>query len=687
VSQRFDALFTPTRIGNMELRNRLVMSPMTTGYGGADHRPTTRLVRYLEERARGGVGLITLEACVIDVQHREVPRSMHFADDSVVAAHRALTDRVHAQGARIQPQIVHPGPDSLAPQMEGIDSVGPSVIPSYLTGTPSRALDADELPRLAQQFAEAARRVREAGYDGLELHAAHGYMLLGSFLTPWRNRRSDAYAGHSLEGRMRFLLEVLAAIRERAGEDFPITLRVSGHEGVPGGRSIGETQRMAPILVDAGVAAFHVSGGVIDRLTSQVVTGSVYGPGHNLAAARALKQIVDVPVMVVGRIHDPQLAEEILTRGDADLVVMGRPLLADPELPRKLREQGRKASLRRCISCQNCIDSMETGPMSCAINGRTGRELELDMMPTPSPRRVMVLGGGPAGLEAARIAALRGHRVTLFERNRQLGGALVMASVVHTDNEPLLRFLVDAVRHLPVDVRLGAELDADAVLRLAPEVAIVATGGRLVAPVLPGDDLPHVTSGAQLRGLLTGSLARAEARGLPALHRLGARLLGGPLQAFVGPRTIRATSRLWMPLGRRVVIVGADLAAIELAEFLTTRGRRVTLVGAGDEIAPEIGAKRRGEHMDRLDRLGVSVLTGVACQAITTSTVVLRTGQGRSRAIETDSVILAGEVEPDTGLYETLCDRIPEVHAIGDCTGLGLIRKATEEAARVACAL
>jgi len=388
---------------------------------------------------------------------------MHFADDSVIAAHRALTDRIHELGARIQPQIVHPGPDSLAPEIEGIPSLGPSVIPSYLTGTPSRALESDELPGLAQQFGEASRRVREAGYDGLELHAAHGYMLIGSFLTPWRNRRTDAYAGHSRKGRMRFLLEVLASIREHAGSDFPITLRVSGYEGVPGGRAIGETQRMAPTLAQAGVAAFHVSGGVIDRLTSRVVTGSVYGPGHNLAAARAVKQVVDVPVMAVGRIHDPLLAEQILTRGDADLVAMGRPLLADPELPRKLRAGRGQTRLRRCISCQNCIDSMEVGLMHCAVNGRSGRELEQDLSATSSPRRVLVVGGGPAGLEAARIAALRGHRVTLCERNRQLGGALVMASVVHSENEPLLHFLRGEVAR-----RVALRYSPDLAFRLDP---------------------------------------------------------------------------------------------------------------------------------------------------------------------------------------------------------------------------
>ena len=686
MSRRYGQLLSPARIGTMELRNRLVMAPMTTGYGSDDHLPTPRLMEYLDERARGGVGLITLEACVIDPRHREVPRSMHFADDSVIEAHRSLTDRIHDLGAKVQPQIVHPGPDSLAPHMEGIPSIGPSEIPSYLTGTPSRALEADELPALAEQFADAARRVREAGYDGLELHAAHGYMLIGSFLTPWRNRRVDEYNGHTLEGRMRFLLEVLAAIRERAGDDFPLTLRISGYEGVPGGRALGETPRMAALLAEAGVDAFHVSGGVIDRLTSRVVTGSVFGPGHNLATARAVKQVVDVPVMAVGRLHDPDLAEEALRRGDADLIAMGRPLLADPELPAKLIHDAAR-SVRRCISCQSCIDSMETGLMHCATNGHSGREVELSMQPSKEPRDVLVVGGGPAGLEAARIAALRGHRVTLHERGRHLGGALVMASVVHPENEPLLRFLIDAVGRLPVQVRLGSALTADDVARHEPGVVVVATGGSVVAPKIPGDHLPHVHSGGGLRRLLTGTLSADEAASLPAPLRLGAAAIGGPLQRFVRPGLIRRATRIWMPLGRRVAVVGADLAAIELAEFLATRGRRVTVLESADTIAPEVGAKRRTEHMDRLDRLGVALLTGVACEEIDRRGIKIRTDGSGLRHVDADSVVLAGGVEPDTSLFDAVSARVPEAHAIGDCTGLGLIRKAVEEATRVACGI
>ncbi len=676
-------ILEPIRIGTMEVRNRLVMAPMTTGYAGPEQEPSAKLIAFLAERARGGVGLITTEACVVDARHREVPHSMHFSSDDVLPAHRALVDAVHEHGAKIQPQLVHAGPDSLAPQLDGIASVGPSVIPSYLTGTPCRQLAAGEVPAIADQYAGAARRIRAAGYDGLELHAAHGYMLLGSFLSPWRNKRSDDYAARQPEGRLRFLLEVLAAMRREIGGDFPITLRISGYERIAGGRTIDDTARLAPRLVAAGVDAFHVSGGVIDRLTSMIITGSRWPPAHNLSGARSVKNVVDVPVITVGRIHDPLLAEKIVAAGDADLVAMGRPFLADPELAIKLR-QGR--AIRPCISCETCVDSMERSTMTCAVNGRCGREGEVRPRATPQARRVVVVGGGPAGLEAARVAAARGHRVSLYEKERFLGGALMMAATVHAENQAYLDYLTGEVERLPIDVRRGAAVSPDEVCRLEPDVVVVATGGRVVAPAIPGDDQRHVFTGSGIRRLLSGDRSSAEAARLPGLQR---RMLGlvGRLSGRMTPANLRAAARIWTPLGERVAIIGGDLAALEVAELLATLGRRVAVFEAGDRLAPEVGHKRRAEHMDRLDHLGVAVHTGIACQRITGAEVVVLPEGGASRKVAADSVIVAGTVEPNPDFFDCIRERVRDSHAIGDCTGLGLIRKATEEGMRVGAAI
>ncbi len=676
-------LLRPGRIGAMELRNRLVMSPMETMYGTPDGLPSDRTVAYFAARAAGGVGLITVGATGIDHHHPETPGGLHLGTDSAVEAHRRLVDAVHEHGAKIQPQIVHAGPDGLGPEMHGVTSLGPSVIGSYLTGRPSEEISVEQFAAVLDLYKAAARRAREAGYDGIELHAAHGYMMLGSFLAPQRNRRTDNYRGDTVQGRLRAVLEALAAIRSEVGDDFPITLRISGFERVAGGRPMYETAQVAPTLVAAGVDAFHVSGGVIDRLVSKMVNGSDDGDGLNVGAAAAVRQAVDVPVIAVGRLHDPALAESVLADGRADFIAMGRPLLADPDLPNKLRTGGR---VRLCISCENCIDSLEQRfSVDCAVNPRTGKELDVALGVTRERRHVVVIGAGPGGMEAARLAAGAGHRVTLLEANRQLGGALLWASIVHPENEPFLDYLRAEVAASAIEVHLGVRVDAAAVAALRPDAVVVATGARIELPSLPGGDLSHVLAGPALRELLAGR----SAPGQPLLHRLGARAVAGRGQRLVTPALVRRATRAWMPLGTRVAIVGGDLVAVELAEFLADRGRSVTVLDAGRELAPEVGWKRKTEHMHRLDRLGVTVHVRATVQRIVGTGLEFTPYGGTTRLLAADSVVLAGEAQADLTLYDALRARLPgiAVEAIGDATGLGLIRKATGDAARAVAGL
>ncbi|WP_209721481.1 FAD-dependent oxidoreductase [Marmoricola sp. OAE513] len=676
-------LLAPGRIGSMELRNRIVMSPMETMYGTPDGLPSERTVAYFAARAAGGVGLITVGATGIDHQHPETPGGLHLGTDASVEAHRRLVEAVHAHGAKIQPQIVHAGPDGLGPEMHGVTSLGPSVIPSYLTGRPSEEISLLQIGALMDLYKAAVRRAREAGYDGIELHAAHGYMMLGSFLAPQRNRRTDDYRGDRVAGRLKIVLDALTAIRSEVGKDFPITLRISGFERVAGGRPMYETAQVAPALVEAGVNAFHVSGGVIDRLVSKMVNGSDDGDGLNVGAAAAVRQAVDVPVIAVGRLHDPALAEEVLASGRADFVALGRPLLADPDLPTKLAAGG---NVRQCISCENCIDALEMRfSVDCAVNPRTGKEADLALLPTRERKHVVVIGAGPGGMEAARSASATGHRVTLLDANRQLGGALLWASIVHEENEPFLTYLRHEIEASAVDVRLGVRVGAADVAALAPDAVVVATGARIVVPSIPGDDLPHVLHGPALRELLAGRSTADQ----PLLHRAGARLVAGRGQRLVTPAAVRRATRAWMPVGKQVVIVGGDLVAIEFAEFLATRGRTVTVLEAGRDIAPEIGWKRKTEHMHRLDRLGVTVHVRAEVVRIVPSGVEFVPSGGTARVLPADSVILAGAAEAELRLRDELTDRLPgvPVEAIGDATGLGLIQKATEDAARVVAAI
>ncbi|MBW1852079.1 MAG: FAD-dependent oxidoreductase [Deltaproteobacteria bacterium] len=672
-------LFSPITIGSMEIKNRLVMAPMTTDYGTNDQFPSERLIRYLEERARGGVGLITVEVCSIDRTHRYVQHSLSLGDEVDIPAHQAMVARLHDLGAKVQPQITHPGPESLAAFFENKPAVGPSPVVSPVWGGVCRELSIEEIEEVVKQYGHAARRAQESGYDGMELHAVHSYNLLGSFLSPYRNKRTDEYAGNKVEGRTKMLLAVIREMKEATDHKLPLTLRISGYERVPGGRDSADTAQIAPMLVEAGVDAFHVSGGVSDRLVSQVVVSSETADGFNVPGAEAIKQVVDVPVMVAGRIHDPRFAEKIIKNGQVDMVVMGRPLLADPQLPNKAK-QGRFNDIRYCLSCENCIDSMQWDTLNCAVNPFMGREHEIDLERTDDPKQVLVIGGGPGGMEAARVALLKGHRVILMEKSGYLGGSLTLASTVHDDNEKFLDYLLDQIQKLPIDIRLGQEITLQTVKQINPDVVIVAVGGTVSAPTIPGDDLEHVFTGPQIRRMLAGTPNESDAGKLPLWQSTGLKWFGPVSQRFITPERVRLASRLWMPIGSRVAIVGADLAGIELAEFLAKRKRRVFVVDKGKKIAPEIGHKRRFEHMERLDKLGVVINIGVTCDEIVSDGLWISTGTVRKK-LPADTIILAGSVLPNMTLYDQIKEAGYEAHAVGDCRELGLIVKATYGAA------
>jgi 2,4-dienoyl-CoA reductase (NADPH2) len=522
------------------------------------------------------------------------------------------------------------------------------VIRTETTKQACREITVEELEGVIELFGDGVVRAREAGYDGIELHAAHSYMLLGSFLSPLRNFRQDEYAGHSFEGRAKLLLQVLANIRSKVGADFPITLRISGFERKPGGREINDTQRLAPLLVEAGVDCFHVSGGVGDSNITQIITGPEYDPAYNLAAATAIKQVVDVSVMVVGQNMNPLDAEAILQQGRADIVAMGRALLADPELPNKARA-GAIRDINRCILCQDCVDVMTTegAGTRCAINPRCGREREYPIGPASTSKQVAIVGGGPGGLAAAQYAAERGHRVTLFESAGELGGAFRRAATVFPHNQAFLTHLIRRVESLPVVLRLG-EAAAEANLReLALDAIIVATGGKVQAPKLLGDDASHVVKG-------------------PALHE------------FI--EKVRIDPSVADALAEPVAIIGANLIGMELAECLAKLGKRIHLIEPTRRLATPAGKKRRGDHSIRLDTLGVPINTGIDIHGIGPEGIVIQRPNGKEGIIPAGTILIVGEIVGNPKFAETLDALAPEVYPIGDCTGFGLSKKAVAEA-------
>ena len=530
--------------------------------------------------------------------------------------------------------------------------MGPSVIRTETTKQACREITLEEIESVIEMYGEGARRAREAGYDGIELHAAHSYMMLGSFLSPLRNFRTDEYAGSRFEGRTKLLLDVVARIRRKVGDDYPITVRISGFERESGGREINDSQRLAPILVEAGVDCFHVSGGVGDSNITQIITGPEFDPGYNLAAATAIKQVVDVPVMAVGQNMDPEFAEQILEEERVDLVVLGRALLADPELPNKARD-GRLREINRCTLCQDCVDIMTTkfNGTGCAINPRTGREAEFPLVPADSSKKVLVIGGGPGGLAAAMYACERGHHVTLIEKQSELGGAFRFAGVVFPRNKLFLDYLIDRVESLPIEVILGEEVGEAKIRELGPDAIIAATGGRFTSPEIAGAGGDNVISG-------------------PAVLDLIERLRKGSIASDPG-------------LGDRIAIIGANLIGMELAERLAELGKRVHLVEPSSRMAMPAGKKRRCDHAKRLDQLGVPVNTGVAVKEITGEGITLALDGGRESVVKADTVIVVGQPEAEPSFMEKILDLAKEVHAIGDSTGFGLSKKAVTEAIEV----
>jgi len=622
-------LFSRARIGALELPNRLVMAPMATDYGEADGSVSDRLLRYLEARARGGTGLILTEVSGVDARHPYTPRGLGLWSDELVPAFRRLVDAVHAHGARLMPQIAHPGPDSLAPLLTGLEAVGPSAgVPNSLTRTLCRQITLEEIQEAKTMFAETACRAREAGCDGIELHAAHAYMLVGSFLSALRNRRTDRYGGSAV-GRLRFALEVLGAIRSRVGADFPIILRISADELSFGGRDLRETLYLAPRLVEAGVDAFHVSAGAYPAQSWRVIPPTGTPLALNAGLAAALKRAVDVPVMVVGRINDPRLAEDVLTRGEADLVVMGRALLADPELANKARE-GRFEEIAPCVGCGlGCVVAREQGgDMTCLVNPELGREGEEPLEPAARPKKVLVAGAGPAGLMAAWTAARRGHQVSLYEREDRPGGLYNLAAAGEGKQEltRVIQYLSGQAGRAGVRLAFGQGADAALLAREVPEALIVATGGE------PCRDLPGAGGPNQLcaEDLLAGRVPR--------------------------------------PAGR-VLVAGGGTVGCETAELLAAPGfqrAEVLVMEKREEPALDMWHEARVLLLERLQARGVRFLTGARLLEITSDGAVVER-QGKPERLEGfDWIVLALGARPRDALSACARERGIESRVVGD---------------------
>jgi 2,4-dienoyl-CoA reductase-like NADH-dependent reductase (Old Yellow Enzyme family)/thioredoxin reductase len=532
-------------------------------------------------------------------------------------------------------QIHHGGRQADVNECGG-ELVSASPIPCPRFGVVPRELTVSEIEELVEAFGQAARRAKEAGFDIVEVHGAHGY-LVAQFLSPWTNHRTDAYGG-SFERRLRFALEVVRRMRQAVGPDFPISFRISGEELIEGGLTLEDTTRIAPRLVEAGADLLHVSVGLAAKL-EHLIAPMAIGPGYNVYAAAAIKRVVDVPVVAVGRINDVCLADQIIRDGHADMVAMGRAALADPEFPNKAAE-GRFDEIRICFAC---TDACSSEPIRCNNNPELGREAEWDLSPVKEPKVVWVVGGGVAGLEAATLAACRGHWVTLFEREGKLGGQVHPASTPPHKGE-LLNAMTSRVPLLEksgVEVVMETAVTAEMVRQGEPDVVILATGSRPWAPPIPGVERPEVV---QAKDVLMG-------------------------KAFVGPR---------------VAVLGGGMVGSETAEYLADRRREVTVIEMLDTIASDMPGKARFFLMQRLEQLGVKMITGAKVEAITDYGVLVNMDGQRQMVDGFQSIVLAMGSTPNDELVEELKGVVKELYVVGDAKQVARLVDATAQAADVA---
>lgn len=638
-------LYSPIQISTITLKNRVGMAPMTLGHESQDGTISDKSTDFWRERAKGGVSMIVVDAVTVDPKVPYLGHTMTLGDDRLIPSFKAFTDEMHKYDTKVFPQIMHPGPESIS-WTYGVKPMGPS---PYFNGFGKdvRELSIEEIENIVEMFGDSVRRAKESGCDGIQLHCAHAYMLACSFLSPLRNKRTDKYGG-SLDGRATFVMEVLANIKKKVGNDFPIIMRISGDERVSGGNTLNDMLYYVKKFEKAGVHAFEVSGATQYEHEYKLIPFQGEPAGINVPEARAIRAEVEVPVFVVGKINDGKFAEHLVDDDFVDGVMLGRALLADADFVNK-SEKGDYEDIKSCTSCgSGCVTrEKDRNFATCAINPACGREREMVLKPAKNTKNVVVVGGGPAGLEAARVLTLRGHKVTLLEGSDRLGGQ-VNPGIVPPHKQEMSRWITYynvQMEKLGVNVRLNTMANKETIEALAPNALVIATGAVAAFPPIKGIN-PETA--------------------LTAIDALKGNVM--------------------IP-GGNVLIVGGSAVGCEYAEHLVDKARgpmHVHIVEMIDALMPTVTSYNRIPLLNRLKENNVKISTSTKLLEIkedNSVVVELASGQVESFGPYTHIVFASGTKPNDNLTDEILVD---EVYKIGDVTGPGLVIHAVKAGADVA---
>lgn len=614
-----DKLFQPGKIGALTLKNRIVMAAMGTGYCHYDGYVLDEYIAFMEERAKGGTGLLMTGVTRILSEVGMRPGSMGIYDDKLIPGLRQLTDVVHRHDAKIFMQLHHSGTRT-SEETRAVIPSAPSAIVHFRTGVVPRALTLLEIEHLIQAFGQGARRAKDAGFDGVEVHGGHGYLIC-QFLSPRANRRDDQYGG-SVRNRARFPCDILREIKRVCGPDFPVVFRVSATEYIEGGTTLEDTLAQVSLFVEAGADALHVSAGSDEAL--QWVTPDFNEPPACLTyLAKAVKQITQVPVITVGKLGDPRVANQVLADGVGDFVAMGRPLLADAYLPNKAKE-GRIDDIMMCIYCNNgCTENRLLGRNRCAVNPELGMEAVYRFEKTKQRKKIVIVGGGLAGIETATIAAERGHDVHLYEKTGVLGGQWIPATAAKPQIGTLTQNMLHRLKGSGAKVHLNAAMDAKQVLDLKPDMVVVATGAAQSKPAIPGMDGANIVMAWDV---LDGS----------------------------------ATT------GQEVVVVGGGLTGSDCAYFLARQGKRVSLIN-NSQVLVHVERLSKLTLKDKLIRNGVYLYPLSRAESITEKGVNV-INDGEIVFLKADTVVISVGVKQNNAIATALQAADPRlpVYTIGD---------------------